>query len=215
MSLYKKMLTASTSDFQIVGYNAYLGVNIIFLVDSQDQEFLERVRTNKIDRTERNFLVSSVNEYFCDTVAMDDKLFHYAVGNIIIDYMEGKIQLPENLINKQFIDENCMKNTKIKSEDPNVEPTRELVFDKNKFRNLPVSQAVNVVTDMTAFFDDVWAGDYYKSNFDITNLVIPKSDAANLDSGDDEGAEKPKRGRGRPAKGSSSFRQRLASLLKD
>jgi hypothetical protein len=55
---------------------------------------------------------------------------------------------------------------------------------------------------MSAFFDDVWAEDFYKSNFDITNLVIPSEDANELDKGEDHKAKY------------SSFKRRLAELLK-
>jgi len=198
-----KRILASVPDFQICGYNAYLGVNIVFLLDTSDEQLKEQIRTNKVTRSERNFIVSTINEYFCDTVGNDNDLCHYAIGNILIDYMNGNFKLPDALVNKEYLEQVAFRKTKIKDpENPDAKPVVENLFNKNKFNSLPASEQVKCINDLSEFFDEVWARDYLKPNYDLTNLVILKEDANNL--GEDEKQQTAK----------SSFRQKLATILK-
>lgn len=183
---------AALPDFEITGYEAYKGINILFNVETSDTDLQKKILTNTLIPAERNYIISSVNEYFVDTVQTDENLFNYAVGDIVVENMEGTMDIPDGLLNEKFIEEKCMQKK---------QGTSDKVFSKNKFRLLPLQEKLNIVNDMYDFIDFAWTGDYLdnKDFFDIRNLIkIPGMSPEDFEDQD--------------VASLSSFRRRYASL---
>ena len=162
MSKFREKL-ASFPDFEIIGYEAFKGVNILFNIETNDNQLKDKIIENNLDAIERNFIVSTVNEYLVDTIQQDEKLFNYAVTDIIIDYMEGNMDLPTELIDLELLNGKCS----VKGE-----------FNKTKFKSLPLNQKLEIVKDLDDFISYVWTNYYHENrDFDIKNLVnLPYSD---------------------------------------
>lgn len=153
---------AGIGDFNITGYSAYKGVSIMFKAQTNDEELKKKIAENNLSTSERNFIISTISEYFEDTVKTDDSLFNYAVGNIVIDYMEGNMNLPSGLINQGFIDSKCMQKK---------QGSDQKIFQKNKFRALPLNERIRVINDYSEFLSYVWLDDYINPSYDIKNLI--------------------------------------------
>lgn len=157
---------ASLSDFQIVGYDgAYKGVNVLFILDTQDEDLKKQILNNNLSPSERNFIISSISEYFESQIQSDERLYDYGVGDIIIDMMEGTMKYPEGLLDKKLIENKCCVKQR---------SSGEMTFSKVKFRGLPLSERLPMVKDYAEFFDYVWGDTYQNRQTDINNLVIVK-----------------------------------------
>lgn len=155
-------------NFQITGYNTGKGVNIVYLLQTEDQEVKEKILNNDLTEGERNFIISSVGEYFESQVRIDEKLFKYAVADIVIFYVDGEMDLPAGLLSQEFIESCARKNQK----------TKEMIFNKNKFNGMPLNEKIGVLADPTGFFDYVYGEDFMSSNMDIKNLVTLEGDTS-------------------------------------
>ena len=117
---------------------------------------------------------------------MDEKLFDMTIGRpIIAHYLGDELNdiLPDDLINEDALPLASQKNQK----------TKEIQFNKNKFRRLPMEDKAKFVTDLMLVFTEVWADSFYSKETDIKNLItIPGIE----DEGDIEAAKKPACGEG-------------------
>ncbi len=163
-------------NFEIIGYNTGKGVNIVYLLRTEDEEVKRKILSNSLTEGERNFLISSVGEYFENQIKTDEKLFKYAVADIVVFYVDGEMDLPDGLLNKEFLDSCARKNQK----------TKEMIFNKNKFNGMPLNEKINVLADPMGFFDYVYGEDYRSSNMDIKYLVTLEDDTSLEDLNDEE-----------------------------
>lgn len=144
-------------DFKIIDSQTANGYDIEFTIETRDILFRNKVENNLLNSSEKNVLVSSINEYMVSKCESDETFFHYCVGDIIVLNMEGKMDLPEDIINRELLEEKAFT----KGE-----------FRKNKFRNLSLSECLAIVPDLTYFIDEIWTGDYLKfSNMQINKII--------------------------------------------
>jgi hypothetical protein len=139
MGYLKKIL--AMGQFNIVGHNTKGGFDIVYIVDTQDEELKQKITDNKLDGTERNFLVSSIAEYFEANVATDRNLFNCGIGNFIIpeidgktieEIQSGKFDFPAELININWLaSSKAVKSTKNKETGE-----RTVQFSKNYYNKL-------------------------------------------------------------------------------
>lgn len=206
MGYFKKIL--AMGQFNIVGYNSKGGLDIIYIVETQDPQLKEKIQNNTLEGSERNFLVSSISEYFEATVASDNKLFDCGIGNIIIPEINNKtikeiktekFNFPVELLNINWIE----NSSAIKSTKNQETGERSNQFSKNYFNKLDVSEKINLVTNVGDFFDWAWGEDYLDKRVDLRNfIVLSDGDQSNFVNDKEEVAVTK-----------STFRKKLAKLL--
>ena len=133
-------------------------------METPDPELRKKIKDNSLSESERNFLISMAGEYFEQVVVKDEKLFDMTIGRPIIAHFLGDDLndiLPDELINEEALPLASQKNQK----------TKELQFNKNKFRKLPMEDKVKFVTDLMLVFTEVWADAFYNKETDIKNLI--------------------------------------------
>jgi len=161
--------SAIKGDFYITNYsldNNKHSKNIMFELHCDDEIFKKKFINNKLSETERVFLANTCNEYFCDKIKTDDNLFYYGVYQIIEPILLGdKSQLSgvvDKYINKEFILEHGSQKS---------QKTKEIVFSKYKFINLPLSEQIRAISDCVEFFNDVWGDNISDPRLNINNYV--------------------------------------------
>lgn len=162
-------------DVNVTGFRGYKGEQLIFFIDCNDSKMKEKIMSNSLSESERNFIVATVGEYFDETCRTNEDLFKVGIEDLIIMYEEGQMDLPQNLINEEFL-KKCSRKK---------QGTGEMAFNKTKFRGMPLADKVQVVNDPMEFFMDIWGEDYLDGKSDINNLVkLNDSDISDLE--DDE-----------------------------
>ena len=155
-------------------------------METSDPELRQKIKDNSLSEGERNFLISMAGEYFEKVVVQDEKLFDMTIGRpIIAHYLGDELNdlLPDDLINEDALPLASQKNQK----------TKEIQFNKNKFRRLPMEDKAKFVTDLMLVFTEVWADSFYSKETDIKNLItIPGIEEV----GDVEASKKPACGEG-------------------
>lgn len=160
----KQKKCASTLDVTFTGYRAENEEGIEIYMETPDPELRQKIKDNSLSEGERNFLISMAGEYFERIVVRDEKLFDMTIGRPIIAHFLGDDLndiLPDELINEEALPLASQKNQK----------TKELQFNKNKFRKLPMEDKVKFVTDLMLVFTEVWADAFYSKETDIKNLI--------------------------------------------
>ena len=160
----KQKKCASTLDVTFTGYRAENEEGIEIYMETPDPELRQKIKDNSLSESERNFLISMAGEYFEQVVVKDEKLFDMTIGRPIIAHFLGDDLndiLPDELINEEALPLASQKNQK----------TKELQFNKNKFRKLPMEDKVKFVTDLMLVFTEVWADAFYNKETDIKNLI--------------------------------------------
>jgi hypothetical protein len=182
----KQRKCASTLDVTFTGYRAENEEGMEIYMETSDPELRQKIKDNSLSEGERNFLISMAGEYFEKVVVQDEKLFDMTIGRpIIAHYLGDELNdiLPDDLINEDALPLASQKNQK----------TKEIQFNKNKFRRLPMEDKAKFVTDLMLVFTEVWADSFYSKETDIKNLItIPGIE----DEGDVEAAKKPACGEG-------------------
>lgn len=182
----KQRKCASTLDVTFTGYRAENEEGMEIYMETSDPELRQKIKDNSLSEGERNFLISMAGEYFEKVVVQDEKLFDMTIGRpIIAHYLGDELNdiLPDDLINEDALPLASQKNQK----------TKEIQFNKNKFRKLPMEDKAKFVTDLMLVFTEVWADSFYSKETDIKNLItIPGIE----EEGDVEAAKKPACGEG-------------------
>lgn len=182
----KQRKCASTLDVTFTGYRAENEEGMEIYMETSDPELRQKIKDNSLSEGERNFLISMAGEYFEKVVVQDEKLFDMTIGRpIIAHYLGDELNdiLPDDLINEDALPLASQKNQK----------TKEIQFNKNKFRRLPMEDKAKFVTDLMLVFTEVWADSFYSKETDIKNLItIPGIEA----EGDVEATKKPACGEG-------------------
>lgn len=182
----KQRKCASTLDVTFTGYRAENEEGMEIYMETSDPELRQKIKDNSLSEGERNFLISMAGEYFEKVVVQDEKLFDMTIGRpIIAHYLGDELNdiLPDDLINEDALPLASQKNQK----------TKEIQFNKNKFRRLPMEDKAKFVTDLMLVFTEVWADSFYSKETDIKNLItIPGIE----EEGDVEAAKKPACGEG-------------------
>ncbi len=182
----KQRKCASALDVTFTGYRAENEEGMEIYMETSDPELRQKIKDNSLSEGERNFLISMAGEYFEKVVVQDEKLFDMTIGRpIIAHYLGDELNdiLPDDLINEDALPLASQKNQK----------TKEIQFNKNKFRRLPMEDKAKFVTDLMLVFTEVWADSFYSKETDIKNLItIPGIE----DEGDVEAAKKPACGEG-------------------
>lgn len=182
----KQRKCASTLDVTFTGYRAENEEGMEIYMETSDPELKQKIKDNSLSEGERNFLISMAGEYFEKVVVQDEKLFDMTIGRpIIAHYLGDELNdiLPDDLINEDALPLASQKNQK----------TKEIQFNKNKFRRLPMEDKAKFVTDLMLVFTEVWADSFYSKETDIKNLItIPGIE----EEGDVEAAKKPACGEG-------------------
>ena len=182
----KQRKCASTLDVTFTGYRAENEEGMEIYMETSDPELRQKIKDNSLSEGERNFLISMAGEYFEKVVVQDEKLFDMTIGRpIIAHYLGDELNdiLPDDLINEDALPLASQKNQK----------TKEIQFNKNKFRRLPMEDKAKFVTDLMLVFTEVWADSFYSKETDIKNLItIPGIEG----EGDVEATKKPACGEG-------------------
>ena len=182
----KQRKCASTLDVTFTGYRAENEEGMEIYMETSDPELRQKIKDNSLSEGERNFLISMAGEYFEKVVVQDEKLFDMTIGRpIIAHYLGDELNdiLPDDLINEDALPLASQKNQK----------TKEIQFNKNKFRRLPMEDKAKFVTDLMLVFTEVWADSFYSKETDIKNLItIPGIE----EEGDVEASKKPACGEG-------------------
>lgn len=182
----KQRKCASTLDVTFTGYRAENEEGMEIYMETSDPELRQKIKDNSLSESERNFLISMAGEYFEKVVVQDEKLFDMTIGRpIIAHYLGDELNdiLPDDLINEDALPLASQKNQK----------TKEIQFNKNKFRRLPMEDKAKFVTDLMLVFTEVWADSFYSKETDIKNLItIPGIE----EEGDVEASKKPACGEG-------------------
>jgi hypothetical protein len=196
-------LTELIGKFDITSYTAFRDATIFFYAKCDHPVFAKRILENKLNKAEKNFIFTTISEWFDERIKTDEKLFDYGVGNLLIDFMEGTIsknEFPTTLINKEALSK-CMQKK---------QGSTKAEFNKNKFRALPLADKVAIITDPQEFCYKVWCEDYLDTRYDIGNLVRIEGATYNdsdimLGVGDDDEEA---------TASTSKFREKLALLSK-
>ena len=182
----KQRKCASTLDVTFTGYRAENEEGMEIYMETSDPELRQKIKDNSLSEGERNFLISMAGEYFEKVVVQDEKLFDMTIGRpIIAHYLGDELNdiLPDDLINEDALPLASQKNQK----------TKEIQFNKNKFRRIPMEDKAKFVTDLMLVFTEVWADSFYSKETDIKNLItIPGIE----EEGDVEASKKPACGEG-------------------
>ncbi|MFW6007769.1 MAG: hypothetical protein ACOCP8_00780 [archaeon] len=160
MNKFKEKLRkiASIYDFEITGYEYHRDMNMVYVLETQDEELLKKLRTNTLNYTERNFILNSISEYFENQALINEKFWDATIGTVITGFETTNHNYPK----KDLINEDVFKKAY----------TRDGEFRENKFKKLSFEDKKSLIKDYAEFFDYVYANDFRENrSFDIMTLV--------------------------------------------
>lgn len=147
---------ASIPNFRITGYDVNTGLNTLYVFETDDEELLERVATNTLSYTEREFIINTIGEYFEEIAGSDKRFWRMNVADIITSFFDMGINIPSGIVNEDIL-KRCI------DEHGKIIPAR--------IRGLNPSLKEQLILDYALYFDFVWGDDFRNKEVDIKMLI--------------------------------------------
>ncbi len=147
---------ASIPNFRITGYDVNTGLNTLYVFETDDEELLERVATNTLSYTEREFIINTIGEYFEEIAGSDKRFWRMNVADIITSFFDMGINIPSGIVDEDIL-KRCI------DEHGKIIPAR--------IRGLNPSLKEQLILDYALYFDFVWGDDFRNKEVDIKMLI--------------------------------------------
>ena len=148
----RKMKKRAMSFYDVVvdGYRLENEEGFIVYLKDTDPELTKKIVNDDLTAQERNMLLSTVCDWFCDRVEMDDYLNEFAIRRPIADFfLNGDDSIiDEDNLNMDLVKEKCFAKKKNKETGE-----RELVFNNTKLGKLSSSERVALIKDVALVFE--------------------------------------------------------------
>ena len=165
----RKMKKRAMSFYDVVvdGYRLENEEGFIVYLKDTDPELTKKIVNDDLTAQERNMLLSTVCDWFCDRVEIDDYLNEFAIRRPIADFfLNGDDSIiDEDNLNMDLVKEKCFAKKKNKETGE-----RELVFNNTKLGKLSSSERVALIKDVALVFEH-WVEPAFNSNTNINEYI--------------------------------------------
>ena len=148
----RKMKKRAMSFYDVVvdGYRLENEEGFIVYLKDTDPELTKKIVNDDLTAQERNMLLSTVCDWFCDRIEMDDYLNEFAIRRPIADFfLNGDDSIiDEDNLNMDLVKEKCFAKKKNKETGE-----RELVFNNTKLGKLSSAERVALIKDAALVFE--------------------------------------------------------------
>lgn len=148
----RKMKKRAMSFYDVVvdGYRLENEEGFIVYLKDTDPELTKKIVDDDLTAQERNMLLSTVCDWFCDRVEMDDYLNEFSIRRPIADFfLNGDDSIiDEDNLNMDLVKEKCFAKKKNKETGE-----RELVFNNTKLGKLSSSERVALIKDPSLVYE--------------------------------------------------------------
>lgn len=173
----RKMKKRAMSFYDVVvdGYRLENEEGFIVYLKDTDPELTKKIVNDDLTAQERNMLLSTVCDWFCDRVEMDDYLNEFAIRRPIADFfLNGDDSIiEEDNLNMDLVKEKCFAKKKNKETGE-----RELVFNNTKLGKLSSAERVALIKDAALVFEH-WVEPAFNNSTDINQYVTVEGAAEN------------------------------------
>ena len=173
----RKMKKRAMSFYDVVvdGYRLENEEGFIVYLKDTDPELTKKIVNDDLTAQERNMLLSTVCDWFCDRVEMDDYLNEFAIRRPIADFfLNGDDSIiDEDNLNMDLVKEKCFAKKKNKETGE-----RELVFNNTKLGKLSSKERVELIKDPALVFEN-WFYAAFNNNSDINQYITVENGADN------------------------------------
>lgn len=173
----RKMKKRAMSFYDVVvdGYRLENEEGFIVYLKDTDPELTKKIVNDDLTVQERNMLLSTVCDWFCDRVEMDDYLNEFSIRRPIADFfLNGDDSIiDEDNLNMDLVKEKCFAKKKNKETGE-----RELVFNNTKLGKLSSSERVALIKDVALVFEH-WVEPAFNNSTDINQYVTVENGADN------------------------------------
>ena len=165
----RKMKKRAMSFYDVVvdGYRLENEEGFIVYLKDTDPELTKKIVNDDLTAQERNMLLSTVCDWFCDRIEIDDYLNEFAIRRPIADFfLNGDDSIiEEDNLNMDLVKEKCFAKKKNKETGE-----RELVFNNTKLGKLSSAERVALIKDPALVFEN-WFYAAFNNNSDINEFV--------------------------------------------
>ena len=148
----RKMKKRAMSFYDVVvdGYRLENEEGFIVYLKDTDPELTKKIVNDDLTAQERNMLLSTVCDWFCDRIEVDDYLNEFAIRRPIADFfLNGDDSIiEEDNLNMDLVKEKCFAKKKNKETGE-----RELVFNNTKLGKLSSKERVELIKDAALVFE--------------------------------------------------------------
>ena len=148
----RKMKKRAMSFYDVVvdGYRLENEEGFIVYLKDTDPELTKKIVNDDLTAQERNMLLSTVCDWFCDRIEIDDYLNEFAIRRPIADFfLNGDDSIiEEDNLNMDLVKEKCFAKKKNKETGE-----RELVFNNTKLGKLSSSERVALIKDPALVYE--------------------------------------------------------------
>ena len=148
----RKMKKRAMSFYDVVvdGYRLENEEGFIVYLKDTDPELTKKIVNDDLTAQERNMLLSTVCDWFCDRIEIDDYLNEFAIRRPIADFfLNGDDSIiDEDNLNMDLVKEKCFAKKKNKETGE-----RELVFNNTKLGKLSSKERVELIKDVALVFE--------------------------------------------------------------
>lgn len=173
----RKMKKRAMSFYDVVvdGYRLENEEGFIVYLKDTDPELTKKIVDDDLTAQERNMLLSTVCDWFCDRIEVDDYLNEFAIRRPIADFfLNGDDSIiDEDNLNMDLVKEKCFAKKKNKETGE-----RELVFNNTKLGKLSSSERVALIKDAALVFEH-WVEPAFNNSTDINQYVTVENGADN------------------------------------
>lgn len=165
----RKMKKRAMSFYDVVvdGYRLENEEGFIVYLKDTDPELTKKIVNDDLTAQERNMLLSTVCDWFCDRIEIDDYLNEFAIRRPIADFfLNGDDSIiEEDNLNMDLVKEKCFAKKKNKETGE-----RELVFNNTKLGKLSSKERVELIKDPALVFEN-WFYAAFNNNSDINEFI--------------------------------------------
>ena len=165
----RKMKKRAMSFYDVVvdGYRLENEEGFIVYLKDTDPELTKKIVNDDLTAQERNMLLSTVCDWFCDRVEIDDYLNEFSIRRPIADFfLNGDDSIiEEDNLNMDLVKEKCFAKKKNKETGE-----RELVFNNTKLGKLSSSERVALIKDPALVYEH-WIEPAFNSSTNINEYI--------------------------------------------
>ena len=173
----RKMKKRAMSFYDVVvdGYRLENEEGFIVYLKDTDPELTKKIVNDDLTAQERNMLLSTVCDWFCDRIEIDDYLNEFAIRRPIADFfLNGDDSIiEEDNLNMDLVKEKCFAKKKNKETGE-----RELVFNNTKLGKLSSKERVELIKDPALVYEN-WFYAAFNNNSDINQYITVENAADN------------------------------------
>ena len=174
----RKMKKRAMSFYDVVvdGYRLENEEGFIVYLKDTDPELTKKIVNDDLTAQERNMLLSTVCDWFCDRVEIDDYLNEFSIRRPIADFfLNGDDSIiEEDNLNMDLVKEKCFAKKKNKETGE-----RELVFNNTKLGKLSSKERVELIKDPALVFENWFYAAFDNANSDINQYITVENAADN------------------------------------